>query len=130
MKPRRRVQCAVTDPPGDERRHVEPSRKRATRGTGLGLVVLVAGVGLGAFAADQLASDGEAVEVTPQAASPAGYAAADGPLSCTIYDAPSVVYPPYPRSSLVTGAAYVILCEDTTGTEVVKELFLYQTPDE
>jgi hypothetical protein len=113
-----------------EGRRTTSPLKRATRRVAMGLGVLAVGVGLGALGANKLTDDTETVDVAAEGASSDGWVPANGPLACAIYDVPSPVYPALPpRSTLSDGAPYVLVCEDSTGSEVVNELFIHQMPD-
>jgi hypothetical protein len=49
-----------------------------------------------------------------------------GPLTCSIYDVPAFEYPVSPRSTLMDGLPYVVVCEDSTGNPALSELFVYR----
>jgi hypothetical protein len=48
------------------------------------------------------------------------------PVSCSVFDVPSLETPVVPRSDLVDGGIYVLVCEDGTRHEVVNTVFVHR----
>lgn len=103
--------------------------KRASSRVAIGVGVFAAGGVLGVVVTQQLEADVETTQAAAEPSSTHQPLGGGGLLTCAIYDVPSPVYgAPPPRSTLSDGAPYVILCEDSTGNEVVNELFIHQPP--
>ena len=52
--------------------------------------------------------------------------ALDEPVNCSVFDVPSLETPVVPRSELVDGGLYVMVCEDGTRREVVNTVFVHR----
>lgn len=103
--------------------------RRGTHKAGLGLGILAAGGALGALGGQLFEADSEPADAAVEATSLGGQVGSGETLACSIYDAPSLEYPAFPRSSLSDGGVYVMLCEDSSGNEVVNELFIHRMAD-
>lgn len=102
---------------------------RASSRVAIGVGVFATGGVLGGFVTQQLEADVETTQAAAEPSSTYQPLGGGGPLTCAIYDVPSPIYgAPPPRSTLSDGTPYVILCEDSTGNEVVNELFIHQPP--
>lgn len=88
------------------------------------LALLAGGAALGAVGTFALTNDPGAVEA---AADPAfdEPVSDNTPLSCTIYSVPTLDTSALPLSILTDGSPYVVVCQDSTGHEVINELFIH-----
>ena len=113
--------------PDTEGKRMTSSSKRTTRNVILGLGILTVATVAGAVTAWALTSD--AAAAGPEPTSTHHQAGPDGILSCSIYDAPTLESTMIPRSTLTAGLAYVIVCQDSAGREVVNEPFFLRRGD-
>jgi hypothetical protein len=88
------------------------------------LALLAGGAALGAVGTFALTNDAGAVEA---AADPVvDEAVGDNmPLSCTIYSVPALDTSALALLILTDGSPYVIVCQDSTGHQVINELFIH-----
>ena len=101
--------------------------KEGMRRVGVGVGLFAAGAVLGGFGTQLLDNDAEPAEAAAEPSASYQAVGGDGPISCAIYDVPSIEYPALPaRSTLTEGAPYVIVCQDSSGGEVLNELFVHQ----
>lgn len=101
--------------------------KQGMRRVSVGLGLFAAGAVLGGFGTQQLDNDAEPVKAAAEPSASYQAMSSDGPISCAIYDVPSIEHPALPaRSTLSEGAPYVIVCEDSSGSEVLNELFVHE----